>query len=114
MRSIVIKFTALLALVGWCYIASAQETNISVGAVTKFSGITTGQGDIKDLKDLNEFLNVLESQLAKEFEDIVLFLQKQNSETIIRQYIEKSRHQGLNEGEKMRLQICKTQQAASS
>lgn len=47
---------------------------------------------------------VPEPELVKEFIDIILFLQKQNRELIIRQLIDKSRQQGLSEAEKIRLQ----------
>ncbi len=47
---------------------------------------------------------VPEEALIKEFIDIVLFLQKQNRDQIIRQFIDKSRHQGLTESERLRLQ----------
>ncbi|MFA6302816.1 MAG: DNA primase [Legionella sp.] len=47
---------------------------------------------------------VPEQELIKEFIDIVLFLQKQNRELIIRNYIDKSRTQGLTETEKINLQ----------
>jgi hypothetical protein len=66
MRSIFSRFPVVLILVGWCSITYAQDANISVGAITKYSGIATNQGDLKNLKEVNEFLNVLESQLAKE------------------------------------------------
>jgi len=48
---------------------------------------------------------VPEAELVKEFIDILLFLQKQNKEQIIRELIEKSRQQGLSEAEKVNLQI---------
>lgn len=47
---------------------------------------------------------VPEQELVKEFIDIILFLQKQNQELIIRRLIEKSRQQGLTEAERMSLQ----------
>lgn len=47
---------------------------------------------------------VPEQELIKEFIDIVLFLQKQNKELIIRQYINKSRQEGLTETERKNLQ----------
>lgn len=48
---------------------------------------------------------VPEAELKKEFIDIVLFLQRQSREQIIRQLIEKSRIQGLSEEEKLNLQM---------
>jgi DNA primase len=47
---------------------------------------------------------VPEQELLKEFIDIVLFLQKQNRELLIRQLLNKSRQHGLNESEKIKLQ----------
>jgi hypothetical protein len=47
--------------------ASAQSVTVSVGGVPKYSGIITNESDVNDLKDINQFLNVLESQLAAEF-----------------------------------------------
>lgn len=47
---------------------------------------------------------VPEQELIKEFIDIVLFLQKQNRDEIIRQLINKSRQHGLTESEKLSLQ----------
>ncbi|MCL5271998.1 MAG: toprim domain-containing protein, partial [Gammaproteobacteria bacterium] len=47
---------------------------------------------------------VPEQELIKEFVDILLFLQKQNKELIIRQLIDKSRKEGLTEAERNSLQ----------
>lgn len=47
---------------------------------------------------------VPETALTKEFLDIVCFLQKQNSELLIKQFINKSRQEGLSEVEKINLQ----------
>lgn len=47
---------------------------------------------------------VPEQELMKEFVDILLFLQKQNKELIIRQLIDKSRKEGLTEIERNNLQ----------
>lgn len=47
---------------------------------------------------------VPEQELVKEFIDIILFLQKQNQELIIRQLIDKSRQHGLSEIERINLQ----------
>ncbi len=87
MRDVFIKFTAALILVGWCFITHAQGGNISVGAITKYSGIATNQGDIKDLKNVNEFLNVLESQLAKEFVNHgdIDYLDRMNTEEVFQE-----------------------------
>lgn len=47
---------------------------------------------------------VPEPELSKEFLDIILFLQKQNKELIIKNFINKSRQEGLTEIEKINLQ----------
>lgn len=47
---------------------------------------------------------VPEQELVKEFIDIMFFLQKQNRELSIRQLINKSRQQGLDDSEKIKLQ----------
>lgn len=87
MRSIFIKFSAALILVGWCLITQAEDGNISVGAVTKYSGILAGQEDVKGLKDLNEFLNVLESQVAREFVNHgdIDYLDRMNTEEVFQE-----------------------------
>ena len=48
--------------------------------------------------------NVPEQELIKEFLDIILFIQKQNKEFIIKKFIDKSRQEGLSETEKIQLQ----------
>jgi hypothetical protein len=67
MRSSFRKFatTAILSL--FCAFAGAQQVTVSVGTVTKYSGIATNESDIRNLKEINENLNTLESYLAKEF-----------------------------------------------
>ena len=47
---------------------------------------------------------VPEAALTKEFLDIILFLQKQSQELLIKQFINKSRQEGLSEVEKINLQ----------
>lgn len=47
---------------------------------------------------------VPEQELTKEFLDIILFLQKQNKDLIIKRLIDKSRQEGLSEAEKIDLQ----------
>jgi hypothetical protein len=47
--------------------AAAQPVTVSVGGVPKYSGILVDQKEVRNLKDINQFLNVLESQLAAEF-----------------------------------------------
>ena len=70
-----------------CTIFCAQEVTVSVGAVTKYSGIATNEKDIKDIKSINESLNTLESQLAREFVNHteVEYLDRMNTEAIFRE-----------------------------
>jgi hypothetical protein len=58
---------ALLPYLSFLPSSGAQEVTVSVGAVTRYSGIATNEKDIKDIKSINQFLNTLESQIAKEF-----------------------------------------------
>jgi flagellar biosynthesis GTPase FlhF len=80
---------ALKLLLCLCFLplSRAQEVTISVGAVTKYSGIATDENDIKDIKSINEFLNTLESQVAKEFvnDPEVDYLDRMNMEAIFRE-----------------------------
>jgi hypothetical protein len=87
MRSILNKFSVVLIIFGYCAFAHAQDANISVGAITRYSGIATSQGDIKDLKDVNQFLNVLESQVAREFVNHVDvdYLDRMNTDEVFRE-----------------------------
>ena len=41
------KFAPLLILALFCSLASAQQATVSVGSVTKYSGIATNERDIK-------------------------------------------------------------------
>ena len=55
-------------IMGACFaVAGAQQSVVSVGAITKYTGVLTSREDVKDLKEINGFLNSLESQLAGEF-----------------------------------------------
>jgi DNA primase len=62
--------------------------------------------------DYFEFMNQLaawdhqvpEQELLKEFIDVIIFLQKQNQELLIRQLIDKSRQEGLTKIERLNLQ----------
>jgi hypothetical protein len=67
MRSDFRKFATVVILSVLCAFADAQQGTVSVGTVTKYSGIATNERDVKDLKEINENLNTLESYLAKEF-----------------------------------------------
>lgn len=57
-------FAVALVIFWLCTPASAENTTVSVGAVTRYSGIAGRQ---QDIQSINEFLNVLESQIAREF-----------------------------------------------
>ena len=46
---------------------SAQEVTVSLGSVTKYTGIVTEKSDVDDVKSINNFLNTLEAQVAKAF-----------------------------------------------
>ena len=87
MRPVMRKFATLLILALFCSLASAQQATVSVGSVTKYSGIATNERDIKDLKALNEYLNTLESQLAKEFVNRgdVDYLDRMNTDAIFQE-----------------------------
>ena len=78
------NFTTAFILAWFCALASAQQVTISVGSVTKYSGIATNERDIKDLKAINQYLNTLESQLAKEFvsRGDIDYLDRTNTEAI--------------------------------
>jgi len=84
MQSIMRHFAIAFIFAWFCAPASAQQVTISVGSVTKYSGIATNEQDIKDIKALNEFLNTLESQLAKEFltRGDIDYLDRMNTEAI--------------------------------
>jgi hypothetical protein len=58
---------AFLLCLSFLPLSGAQEVTVAVGAVTRYSGIATDEKDVKDIKSINEFLNTLESQIAKEF-----------------------------------------------
>lgn len=65
-------------------VTQAQQPTVSVGAITKYTGVLTNRDDIKDLKDINNYLNSLESQLAAEFVKYpdIQYLDRTNTEDI--------------------------------
>ena len=72
-------------IMGACFaVAGAQQSVVSVGAITKYTGVLTSREDVKDLKEINGFLNSLESQLAGEFVKYpdVEYLDRTNTEDI--------------------------------
>lgn len=87
MRKVTLSLLILLILLTSCALSTAQAVSVSVGAVTRYSGIATNQKDIEDIKSINEFLNALESQLAKEFisHTEVEYLDRMNTEAIFRE-----------------------------
>lgn len=77
----------LLLCLSFLPLSGAQEVTVSAGAVTKYSGIATDEKDLKDIKSINEFLNTLESQIAKEFVNHteVDYLDRMNMEATFRE-----------------------------
>jgi len=65
-------------------LASAQKASVSVGAITKYTGVITSNDDVKELKAINSNLNSLESQLASEFVKYpdVQYLDRTNTQNI--------------------------------
>jgi hypothetical protein len=47
----------------------AQEANVSVGSVTRNTGIMSDRSDVGDVRSIRNFLNALEAQVAKAFLD---------------------------------------------
>lgn len=47
----------------------AQEVNVSVGSVTRYTGIEADKSHVGDLKSIRNFLNALEAQIARAFLD---------------------------------------------
>jgi hypothetical protein len=78
---------AVLLCISFLPLCRAQDVTVSVGAVTKYSGIATNERDVKDIKSINEFLNTLESQIAKEFVNHteVDYLDRMNMEATFRE-----------------------------
>jgi hypothetical protein len=73
---------------GACFaVTGAQQPVVSVGAITKYTGVVTSRDDVKDLKEINGFLNSLESQLAGEFVKYpdVEYLDRTNTEDIFQE-----------------------------
>jgi hypothetical protein len=68
-------------------LTQAEAATISVGAVTKYSGIATNFQDVADIKAINQNLNSLEAQLAQEFIKIgdVDYLDRMNTDALFRE-----------------------------
>ncbi len=64
---IFVKYTLCSLILLAVLHSSAQSLTVSVGGVPKYSGIITNRADVEGLKEINQFLNTLESQLAAEF-----------------------------------------------
>ena len=80
-RSVAITAIWLFTLI------QAQAAAISVGAVTKYSGIATNAQDVADIKAINQYLNSLEAQLAQEFIKIgdVDYLDRMNTDALFKE-----------------------------
>jgi hypothetical protein len=61
------RWVALFFLLSCVGTVPAQEVTVSIGSVTKYSGIVTNKSDVADVKSINNSLNTLESQVAKAF-----------------------------------------------
>ena len=87
MRTVRLPLLILLLCLTSVAMSSAQEVTVSVGAVTKYSGIASNEKDLKDLKHINDFLNTIEAQFAKEFinHSEVEYLDRMNTEAIFRE-----------------------------
>ncbi len=82
------KIPAAFIFIGLCALANAQQrATISIGAVTKYSGIATNSQDVADLKTINQYLNTLEAQLAHEFVNIgdIDYLDRMNTDALFRE-----------------------------
>jgi hypothetical protein len=81
------KFATAAILSLLCAFAGAQQASVSVGTVTTYSGIATNERDIKDIKDINENLNALESYLAKEFvsHGDIDYLDRMNTDSVFQE-----------------------------
>jgi hypothetical protein len=86
MRSLHFSIPALM-MVAFLAVADAQQPTVSVGGITKYTGVLTSRDDVKDFKDINNFLNSVESQLAAEFVKYpdVEYLDRTNTEDIFRE-----------------------------
>jgi chemotaxis protein histidine kinase CheA len=80
----IIEFLILTFCVG---LASAQNVAVSVGSVTKYTGIVTDKSDVSDVKSINNFLNALESHVAKAFiaHSNVDYLDRMNTDAVFRE-----------------------------
>jgi hypothetical protein len=83
----VARLSAVLLMGAWFAVTGAQQPAVSVGAITKYTGVLTSRDDVKDLKEINNFLNSLESQLAGEFVKYpdVEYLDRTNTEDIFQE-----------------------------
>ena len=82
------KIPAAFIFIGLCALANAQQrTTISIGAVTKYSGIATNSQDVADLKTINQYLNTLEAHVAQEFVNIgdIDYLDRMNTDALFRE-----------------------------
>jgi len=81
------RIRAAVVAIGFCAFANAQQATISIGAVTKYSGIATNSKDVADIKTINQYLNNLEAQLAREFVNAggVDYLDRMNTDALFRE-----------------------------
>lgn len=81
------RWIACLFLFSCAGIMPAQEIVVSVGSVTKYTGIMTSKSDVADLKRINNSLNTLESQVAKAFVEHseVEYLDRMNTDALFRE-----------------------------
>lgn len=78
------RLSTVLLMGAYFAVAAPQQPTVSVGAITKYTGVISGRDDVRDLKEINNFLNSLESQLAGEFVKYpdVEYLDRTNTEDI--------------------------------
>ena len=79
------KITIVVAIAAtFAGVTNAQKPPVSVGAITKYTGVVTSNDDVKELKIINSYLNSLESQLASEFVKYpdVQYLDRTNTQSI--------------------------------
>src|ERR1035438_5421236 len=81
------RWAACFLLFSCVGIMSAQEVTVSVGSVTKYTGIVTNKSDVADVKSINNFLNTLESQVANAFVEHseVDYLDRMNTDALFRE-----------------------------
>lgn len=65
----------------------AQEATVSVGSVTKYSGVENNKSDAADAKSIHNFLNSLEAQVAKAFVEHpeVDYLDRMNTDALFQE-----------------------------